>query len=586
MNKNEVPAIQKAETGVEGFDEISQGGLPKGRTTLVMGGPGSGKTVFALQFLINGAQNSKEPGIFVAFEENSAQLFANAATFNWDLPTLSKKKVFFLDVHLGPDVVTTGDFEITAILAGLSAKAKEIGAKRIVFDGIDILLTLLNNPVAERREIYRLQQWLLESGLTGVITAKVESGDPFAIQRYSFLQFMADSVVIFHHRLENRVALRGLRIAKYRGSAHSSNEFALVIGPNGMEVAGHNSSQLVHQAPAERVPSGVDRLDTMLGRGYYRASCILLSGAPGTGKTTLSGAFTEAACKRGERCLFVSFDESSEAIVRNLTSVGINLGRFVKSGLLRIHAIRTEAYSAEEHFSAMKRLIQEHKPLCFVIDPISSLIKAGGLISATEVSLRLIDFCKSQGITVMSTALFASKDGLEEGSDSAVSTLADTWIHLTYITRGGERNRAITIVKSRGSAHSNQLRELVLSSAGVSITDTYSAGGEVLMGTARYEKEEEDRTEEVIRLATLKRKRLEHEAAQADMKARLGVMQRELVALQAELGVLNTAEKSRLLRGTQRGTEIGRLRSTDASANASAAPAKKVKRGGKPSRDR
>src|SRR4051812_2577028 len=407
-------AIRKSPTGIEGFDEMTGGGLPTDRTSLILGSPGAGKTVFALECLVNGAKNHREPGIFVAFEESSEQIMSNAATFGWDLPALERDALFFLDARLTPTVVQAGDFDLTAMLAGLEAKAKAMGAKRIVFDGIDILVSLLDNPARERQELYRLQHWLQRNGLTAIITAKAFDGDRVSTERYAFMQFMVDAVVMLHHRMLDRVSLRGLRVLKYRGTGFAENEFPLVISPTGIEVSVFEQSELTYDVSTERISSGVPRLDTMLDGGYYRGSGILITGVPGTAKTTLATSFVAAGCKRGETGLYVSFDEAASQIMRNLKSVGVDLQPYRESGLLHIHSIRTEARSSEEHFLELKGIITRLRPKNVVLDPISALTKTGGHVSAVHASLRLLDFARAQGITVLCTSLVSGEDAAQE----------------------------------------------------------------------------------------------------------------------------------------------------------------------------
>jgi circadian clock protein KaiC len=527
--------IPKTATGIAGFDQISHGGLPRGRTTLVVGGPGAGKTVFALQTLVNGARDHGEPAIFVAFEENSRRIVANAATFGWDLVELEREHLFFLDAYLSPTVPMSGQFDLTGILSAVGAKAKEMGATRLVFDGLDVLLSLLDDPVAERREVYRLHEWLAESGMSALVTAKSEPGDPEAVQRYGYLQFMADCVIVLHHRLSDRIPLRGLRLVKYRGSGFEANEFPFVIGEDGIEVFTFADADLSYEAPLDRVPSGIPRLDTMLDGGYYRGASVLITGAPGTAKTTLSGAFAHAACATGERVLYVSFDEPASQIVRNLASVGIDVRPFLDSGQLRIVSARTEAKSAEEHLMGLKRVLQEHRPAALIVDPISALTKRGGQIAALDASLRLLDHAKARGITTVCTSLVEGNEPLSEATPLQISTLADTWIHLSYLVRGGERNRALTIVKSRGMAHSNQVRELILGRDRVSLADVYTAGGQVVLGTARWQREAEEKAKRARARREAEHRRREVEAASAALQLRMKQLEVELEANRAEL---------------------------------------------------
>lgn len=534
--------IPKSRTGIAGFDEITAGGLPTGRTTLVLGAPGAGKTVFALECLVNGARNDREPGIFVAFEENTRQIIANAATFGWDLPALERERLFFLDARLSSAVIQGGDFDIQAMLAGLSAKAKAMNAKRIVFDGIDVLLTILNDGTKERREIYRLQDWLHETGLTAIVTGKAFEGDRLSTERYAFMQFMVDTVIAFNHRMIDRVSLRGVRVLKYRGSGFAENEYPMIISPTGVQVSVFEPTALEYQVSNERVSSGVPRLDTMLDGGYYRGSGVLISGAPGTAKTTLAGTFLAAGCERGEQGLYVSFDEASSQIVRNLRSVGLDLQPHIDAGRLDMLSIRTESRSAEEHFMTVRNRIRECKPRLLVIDPISALNKTGGSIAAVHGSLRLLDFARANGITVLCTSLVASENAFAEATQTQISTIADTWIHLAYLVHSGERNRTLTIVKSRGMAHSNQVRELVLSADGITLADVYTAGGDVLVGTARWEHEARVREDESRRIAELHARRAE--------------LERELQALEAEAATWTTR------RSTDR-RDLRRLRHAD-----------------------
>jgi circadian clock protein KaiC len=538
-------AIDKAPTGIAGFDEITNGGLPCGRTTLVVGGPGAGKTVFALEALVNGARLRHEPGIFVAFEENSRQIVGNAATFGWDLPALEREQLFFLDAQLPAAVVRDGPFDLVAMLAALDAKVEAMGARRIVFDGLDVLLTVLGDPIAERREVYRIHEWLQRRDLTAVITAKSDVTDRLSSERYAFLQFMVDCVIVLQNRLVDRVALRTLRLLKYRGSSFAEGEFPMVISADGIDVATFGTAALARDADDERISSGIPRLDAMLGGGYFRGSVTLISGAPGTAKTTLAGAFVSAACARGERALFVSFDESGSQIVRNLRSVSIDLEAGRTAGLLEIYAVRTEARGAEEHLVHLRRLLDAQQPSVLVVDPISALAKSGGQVAATHAALRLLDAARARGITVLCTSLVGGADALEESTIMQISTIADTWMQLSYVIHGGERNRTLTIIKSRGTAHSNQVRELVLGDDGVTLADVYAVRGEVLVGTARWEREEEERNEERRRTAEAARRRAQLAHAQAETTARIAALEHELEYRRMELALAEDEETSR-----------------------------------------
>ena len=554
--------LAKIATGIEGFDELSGGGLPRNRTTLVMGGPGSGKTVFSLQALVNAARQRGESGIFVAFEERGREIMANAATFDWGLPALAEKQLYILDAHLSPTVVQSGEFDLSGILAILKAKQEAMHAGWIVFDGIDVLLTLLRDPIVEMREIYRIRDWLADNELTAIITAKMDS-QTAAVVNYGFMQFMVDCVIRFDRRLEYGVPAHRLQVTKYRGSDFASGEFPLSFGPSGIEVAAPEPPEIIHEASTERVSAGIERFDAMLGGGLFRGSSTLITGAPGTSKTTLIGKFVETACQRGERTLFVSFDEGADQIMRNLSSVGIDLQAHVQSGLLRMYSGRTEARSAEEHLIKLRALIRDHQPRCMVIDPLSAMAKAGGISAARAVANRLIHLMKDSKITVVISALIEGNDPQAEATDLQISTIADTWIHLSYLVRSGERNRALTIVKSRGTWHSNQVRELVLSEAGPMLTDVYSAGGEVLMGTLRWEKEAEENARQQQRQAEFEHKQRELEFAEADTRARIKALELDLQRQQAELALYTLDGEARVLSSSEREHELRRMRGAD-----------------------
>lgn len=519
-------------TGIQGFDEITDGGLPRGRTSLISGGAGSGKTVFALQSIVTGARKYKEAGIFVAFEESTVQIMANAATFGWDLEGLSRRKLFFLDAQLSPDVVKAGEFDLIGMLELLSAKVKELGATRIVFDGIDVLLGLLDDPVAEKREIYRIRDWLGTNGLTAIITQKVDASD----QRYPFLQFMVDCVVSLEHHVLDGSAFRSLRVVKYRGSGFSSDEFPITLTARAMQLMNRGPAELVYRVTNERVSTGLPRLDHMLTGGYHRASNVLISGAPGTAKSTLCSLFAAAACARGERTLYVSFDEGAAQIVRNVHSVGIDLAPHLRSGLLEMYSTRTRGLNIEDQFGSLRERVLAHKARCLVIDPLSALSSKLAHVASADTAQQFIHFLKSEGVTVVSTSLMGGV-AMDEATATGISTIADTWIHVSYLVQDGERNRALTIVKSRGTGHSNQVRELKLSSAGVDLADVFVAQGKVLLGVARWEWEQEElAAKKKVHAATVL-KRLQLKLSQAEAAARLQVVQVEIEARAAEIAV-------------------------------------------------
>ncbi|SFU56230.1 circadian clock protein KaiC [Pseudoduganella namucuonensis] len=557
----------KALTGITGLNEMTDGGLPMGRTTLLAGGPGSGKTILALQFLAHGARDCGEPGIFVAFEETSQRIVANAGGFGWDLPSLLEKKVlYFLDAQPAPDLVLAGNFDLSGMLAALEGQAGAMRSKRIVIDALDIVLALLPDAMAKRREIYRLHDWLLRHRMTAIITAKTgEGAESVMPQSFGFMQFMVDCSIVLNHSVVQGVSQRNLRVQKYRGSAFDENESPFLISKRGFEVAvartlGHVDANVTN----ERVSSGIERLDTMLGGGYYRGASVLITGFPGTAKTTLSGAFAEAACRRGEPTMFVSFDSDGSEVVRNLSSVGIALDAYIQSGCLSMISARTITGSAETYLVRIKMLAQEHGARCLVIDPVSTLSKSGNELTAHSVAERLIDWSKAQGITLVCTSLLDEMSNQSEGgSPLQISTLADTWIHLNYLVQAGERNRGMSIIKSRGTAHSNQVRELILSDTGVTLADTYSAGGEVLMGTLRWEKESAERVSAELAEAAAQLKQVQLDAEEAELEVRLKSVQTELVAKQVEKALLIRAIESREREAARGRSRMAELRGAD-----------------------
>jgi circadian clock protein KaiC len=547
-------SLRKTPTGMDGLDEITGGGLPIGRTSIIMGGPGSGKTVFALQALVNGARLCGERGIFIAFEENSRSVIANAASFGWDLS--DQDKLLFMDAGMSPDVVQTGRFDVGGLLSGIRTRFAENRATRIVFDSIDVLLALLDDPFTERQELYRIQDWLAANEVTGIVTARSGMGG------YEFLEFMADCVIHLGQHVTRGIAHRDLRVAKYRGSGIHEGVFPLIIGRNGLEVASPIPIEMTFPAFEERVSTGIERLDTMLNGGYYRGSTVLVTGAPGTAKSTLAATFAAASAARGERCLYVSFDESSSEIIRNMASIGLDLKTPVETGNLRFHSVQSGSLNAEEHLLGIKALIREWQPRSLVIDPLSAVLRSATSDVVMDVPLRLINYTKSEGITMLSTSLVENSDS-PESTEMNVSTVSDTWLHLAFKVQIGERNRLLTIVKCRGTGHSRQARELVLSDEGVTLSDVYIAGGEVLMGTLRWEKEEAVRREKALAHVGLRRKERELSLAEAEVRGRIEVLNRELELRQAESEALAEEIKLEIQQREVSTTEIGRLRGID-----------------------
>lgn len=529
--------IEKAATGITGFDELTGGGLPQGRVTLVEGSAGTGKTIMALQSLVHAVRELDEPGVFVAFEEYSERIKVNAAGFGWQLDTLPESKLTFLDSQPSVDLVQSGSFDLGGLLAGLGAVIDKTGARRVVLDAVDTLLVLLPNRRDVRQEIYRLHEWLLDRGLTAIITAKRHYPDWVSPETdLEFMEFMVDSTVRLRHEVIEGVSQRTLRILKYRGSSFDENDVPYVIGTGGLELAGSFNEQTPPLTVShERLSTGVPRLDKMLEGGYHRRASILVTGAPGTAKTTLAGAFAEAACNRGERTLLVSFDSRVEEIVRNLGSVGIDLQTPLDNGMLRMESAGGLSGSSEIQLMRIRKWAEAHEARCIAIDPASALSRPGNKLQAHSVVHRLVDWCKSNDITLLTTSLLERATGNETHTPLHISTIADTWIHLDYRAESGERNRGLSIIKSRGTAHSNQVRELTLSANGVELADVYAAGGEVLMGTLRMERE---RAEALARRNAAQKQRnhlLRLEAESRELSQRMQILQESLSAKEEEL---------------------------------------------------
>jgi circadian clock protein KaiC len=556
-------AVERMRTGIAGLDEALIGGLPRGRTTLVVGSTGSGKTIFALQTLAHGIRRG-EAGVFLTFEESPRNILANIATFDWAPSGRKSRRLAIMDGREVRTAFRNGSFDLVGLLSAVAYRCRRLKARLIAFDGLDVLLDMIDDPALMRREVYRLSDWLGEQGLTAIITAKGLPDDEALASRYAFLPFLTDCVIILKHRVVGRTAMRELRVLKCRGMAHSSNEMPMLLSAAGLAVIAPRAAEMQRRVSSERISSGVARLDTMLDGGYLRGTCTLVSGSPGTSKTSLAGAFAEAACARGERTLFVSFEEAPEAIVQNLASVNIRLGRFLRSGLLRIHAVPASGKRAEEHTYCIGTLLDEHKARCLVVDPVSALVHVNANEFAGDAVLGLLDFAKRRGISVLLTSLLSTSDPTEEKTAIGIWTNADTWMRLSYVAAAGERNRALTIVKSRGTAHSNQVRELILSSQGLSLVDVYTAGGAVLMGTMRREKEEQERAEQT-RMARAEQARYgEIASAIAETQTRVASLRADEDRKRAELRLLKESSRAGAAVGATNLAVLRRLRGADA----------------------
>jgi circadian clock protein KaiC len=535
--------LRKKPTGVIGFDEITEGGLPTEGVTAIIGDAGSGKTVFALQTIVHGLRERGERGILVAFEEPVSQIRRNFATFNWGFADIDEDQIRLIDARLPVDVVRSGAFDLSGILAVVSACISETGACNVAFDGLDVLLSALHDDVLERQEITRLGEWAQEADVSVLLTVKSHGVTDREQERANLLQYVTDCVVVFHSHMTATSFSRTIRVQKYRGSGFAANPLPFVIGASGVEVVGFRGTRISHPTFSERVSTGVPRLDDLLDGGYIRGSCTLVSGAPGTSKTSLGASLLAAACERGQRSLLVSFDESSDQIISNMKSIGLDLAKHVESGVLGMESLLSASRSPEEHFVIIRRLIDEQCPEFLVIDPLSALLKMQ-LPFAEMVCERLLDQAKSLGISVLCTSLLDNVNGTGEVSASHVSMVADTWIHVSYLAHQGERNRSLTIIKSRGTAHSNQVSELVLGPGGIEIVDVYSAEGEVLMGSARHQKLAIDRREHLRDDVVDQRKRFEIDKSIAELTSMAARAVQDLDWKNREAKLLGLDEKA------------------------------------------
>lgn len=481
------PSLPKCPTGIQGLDEITGGGLPAGRPTLLSGSAGAGKTMLAIEFLVHGARDFKEPGVFMMFEENSRELIANVRSLGFDLAELVARKKIVLDhVHIERhEIEETGEYDLEGLFIRLGYAIDSIGAKRVVLDTVEALFAGLPNHAILRAELRRLFRWLKDRGMTAIITG--EKGDS-SITRYGLEEYVADCVITLDHRVSDQVSTRRLRVVKFRGSVHGTNEYPFLIGDRGISVLPITSLGLDHAAPVTRVSSGIAGLDKMLGgRGVYRGASVLVSGSSGTGKSSIAAHFLDAACRRGERALLFAYEESAAQIARNMRSIGLNLEQWVKKGLLQIHSSRPTLHGLEQHLVAMHDTITSFRPKVVVVDPISNLTMERDELEVKPTLMRLIDFLKKNRITALYTSLTSGGTGPTalEDSQVGVSSLMDAWLLLRNIESDGERNRAIYVLKSRGMAHSNQVREFVITGRGVELVDVFLGSQGVLTGRAR-----------------------------------------------------------------------------------------------------
>ena len=529
--------IAKAPTGISGLDEVLDGGLPRGRPTIITGRAGCGKTLLSMEFLVRGAREYDEPGVFVSFEETPHELIANMASLGFDVAGLQADGKLLLEhIHVErSEIEETGEYDLEALFIRLAFAIDQVGAKRIVLDTLEALFAGLPNQMILRAELRRLFRWLKERGMTAVITAERGEG---TLTRHGLEEYVSDCVILLDHRVDDQLTTRRLRVVKYRGSSHGTNEYPFLIGEDGISLLPITSVGLLHAASSERLSTGIDRLDNMLGgQGYYRGSTILISGTAGAGKSSFAAQFAYASTQRGERCLYVALEESEQQILRNMRSIGLDLQPAVAAGLLHFYNARPTLYGLEMHLVMIHKLVQEFAPRLVIVDPITNFTSVGNTLEVKAVLMRLVDYLKTLQITALVTSLTDAADNVEE-SEVGISSLMDLWILLRMIETNGERNRGIYVLKARGMAHSNQIREFRLTDKGIEVLDTYVGTGGVLTGTARTAQEATDQAARLSQQLELDRKRRDLERKRAVLEANIRALQMEFAAEEEEVSAL------------------------------------------------
>ncbi len=561
------PGLPKCPTGIQGLDEITGGGLPRGRPTLVCGGAGCGKTLLAAEFLVRGAAQFGEPGVFIAFEETEAELTANVASLGFDLAGLVRRKKIVLDyVYIErSEIQETGEYDLEGLFVRLNHAIDSIGARRVVLDTLEALFAGLPNEAILRAELRRLFRWLKDKGVTAVITA--ERGRE-QLTRHGLEEYVSDCVILLDHRVHDQIATRHLRVVKYRGALHGTNEFPFLIGDQGLSVLPITSLGLNHKVSSERIATGIPRLDAMLsGRGFFRGSSILLTGTAGTGKTSVGACIAQAAARRGERVLFFSFEESPNQIIRNMRSIGLRLGPLVQRGWLRFHSARPTLYGLEMHLATMFKEIAAFQPALVIVDPITSLLVAGTDTETKGMVTRLIDFLKGGQITSLFTSLTHGGHALQQ-SEIAMSSLMDAWLLLQDFEGNGERNRVLYVLKARGMAHSNQVREFLISNRGIDLVDAYIGPSGVLTGAARVAQTAREKAEALAARQEAARRQRDLARKRAALERQIAELRSEQEGDEVELRRLDeqAGTRTRVLNAER--TELARLRQADATGGA------------------
>jgi len=553
------PQLEKSRTGISGFDEITRGGLPKGRTSIVCGGPGCGKTMFAVECLVRGATQFGEPGVLMTFEEPAEEMAKNVASLGFDLKDLMARKKLVMDyVHIEPaEIQETGSYDLEGLFVRLQYAVDSVGAKRVVLDTPEAIFSGFSNQGLLRAELRRLFRWLRERGLTTIITAERGEG---VLTRHGLEEYVSDCVILLDHRVSEQVSTRRLRIVKYRGSSHGADEYPFLIDEQGFSVLPSSSMRLNHPVSRDRISTGVKDLDEMLeGKGLYRGSTALVSGTAGSGKSSLSAHFANRTCTDGKKCLYIAFEESPAQVVRNMRSIGIDLEAHVKKGLLVLEAWRPTQSGLEMHLLQIHKLIERHKPAVVIIDPITNLM-GGDEHEIHAMLMRLIDFLKAQQITAFFTALTSGAHKEIEMTDVGISSLIDTWLFVRDVELNGERNRCIYVLKSRGMAHSNQVREFVMTDEGIRLLPVYVGGGTVLTGSARLNQEAHEMAEALQRKQNIEERRRSMEQRRKAVEAQIAALRADLADEEARANGNVAEEEERERRMTQHALEMANRR--------------------------
>ena len=572
------PLLAKAKTGITGLDELTSGGLPQGRPTLVAGSAGCGKTLLAMEFLVHGAVDMGEPGVFMAFEESPGELITNFASLGYDLPAMVAAKQLVLEfVHVErSEIEETGEYDLEALFIRLGYAIDSIGAKRVVLDTVEALFSGLTNTAILRAELRRMFRWLKNRGVTAVITG--ERGES-SLTRYGLEEYVADCVIMLDHRVDGQMATRRLRIVKYRGSQHGTSEYPFLIDTHGISILPITSLGLTHEASTARISSGVAGLDAMMeNKGFYVGASVLVSGTAGTGKSSLAAHFARATAARGERCLWFAFEESSQQITRNMRSIGIDLAPLVERGLLRIHADRPTVFGIEMHLVTIHRIVTEFRPTVVIVDPVSNFLALGSITEVKALLTRLIDYFKQHGITAMFTSLTTGGESLE-ATEVGVSSLMDTWLVMRDVESGAERNRVMHLLKSRGMAHSNQMREFRMGPDGIELRDVYTGpSGDLLLGSARLERDAQELREATAREHSVERQRQALERRRRAVDSRIASLREAFEVEQGDATASLAEEQAALAALAATRSSVRESRRDNGLATVTTSPARAGKR--------